>query len=287
LKKRNLVHIAHTDKNFTKICGSVEEVCIWNAANLYQTQDNGRGWFDIGHPRNDPFPEPGSIGWLRDADVLAALGVPVNHTSISLVVNNDFQTTFDTFVSYTDAVAYLLDSGVKVHMMYGDRDYACNWVGGEKVSLQFQHKRAADFAAAGYTPLTTPDGITGQTRQFGNLSFTRVYQAGHEVPSYQPIASYEIFMRATFNRDIATGLIPVTDELSTEGPSDVWHIKNIPPVMPKPRCYVLKPGTCTPEVWAKVVAGTVRVKDYWVVDEIEGAPVFGDDGDVQEVLDEL
>lgn len=61
--------------------------------------------------------------------------------------------------------------------MYGDRDYPCNWVGGEAASLAVPYSKAEDFAAAGYTPLVTPEGVQGMTRQFGNFSFTRVFQA--------------------------------------------------------------------------------------------------------------
>ena len=92
---------------------------------------------------------------------------------------------------------------------------------------------------------------------------------------YQPAAAYDIFMRATFNRDIPTGLLPVHDELSTVGPQDTWHIKNEPPVRPEPKCYVISPDTCTEEVWAKVVAGEVEVKDYFVVDK-KAEDVLGD-----------
>lgn len=87
------------------------------------------------------------------------------------------------------------------------------------------------------------------------------------MPSYQPIAAYEIFMRATFNRDIATGLLPTTDDYSTIGPKDTWHIKNTPPKKPEPKCYILKPATCVPDVWEKVKAGAVVVKDFFVVGE--------------------
>ena len=167
---------------------------------------------------------------------------------------------------FLDAIGYLLDSGVKVHMMYGDRDYACNWVGGEKASLAVPYSRIAEFAETGYSPLLTPDGISGQTRQLGNYSFTRVYQAGHEVPSYQPVAAYEIFMRATFNKDIPTGLLAVGDDFQTIGPLDTWSIKNIPPVAPEPKCYILSPGTCTAELWETVANGTATVKDWYVVE---------------------
>lgn len=174
-------------------------------------------------------------------------------------------------------------------MMYGDRDYPCNWVGGEAASLAVPYSQAARFADAGYAPLLTPEGIKGMTRQFGNLSFTRVFQAGHEVPSYQPAAAHEIFRRATFGLDIPTGLFTTDDQFATIGPKDIWHIKSVPHAPPKPKCYILKPTTCVPEVWGKVLAGAVTVKDWFVVDE--GDDVFEDSllesRPYQDVLDEL
>ena len=100
------------------------------------------------------------------------------------------------------------------------------------------------------------------------------------VPWYQPEVSYEIFMRAMFNQDIATGLLPVSDDLTTEGPSSVFHVKNKVPEAPESKCYVRVPDTCTPEQYATVLDGTAIVKDFFVVgnvnDEIKGG-VKGDE----------
>lgn len=79
-------------------------------------------------------------------------------------------------------IAYILDHGVRVAMIYGDRDYACNWVGGELASMKVPYLHHVDFAHTGYTPVVLdPLRSAGLTRQFGNFSFTRVYQAGHMV----------------------------------------------------------------------------------------------------------
>lgn len=174
-------------------------------------------------------------------------------------------------------------------MMYGDRDYPCNWVGGEAASLAVPYSKAAEFASAGYTPLVTPHGLKGMTRQFGNFSFTRVFQAGHEVPSYQPVAAHEIFRRATFGLDIPTGLFQTEDDFTTVGPSDIWHIKGVRPVPPEPSCYILKPNTCVPEIWKKVIAGTVKVKDWFVVDDEDAVEVadLGEASSKQDILEEL
>ncbi|KAK2023101.1 serine carboxypeptidase [Colletotrichum zoysiae] len=252
-------------KNVTEVCGHF--LAGWNeAVNTYLAMPDGKGWYDIAHDRHDPFPAPHLYGYLTEADVLSSLGVPVNYSESAGAVGRSFSHTFDIILGgFGESIGYLLDKGVKVHMMYGDRDYACNWVGGERASLAVPYSRSLDFANAGYAPLVTPDGVTGMTRQLGNYSFSRVFQAGHEVPAYQPVAAYEIFMRATFNRDVATGLVPVTDELSTVGVRDTWHIKNVPPPRPDPICYVLKPETCRPEVWERVVDGTALVRDWYVV----------------------
>ncbi|KAK0620974.1 carboxypeptidase C [Immersiella caudata] len=234
----------------------------------------GVGDYDITHPAADPFPPPYLYGYLTQESVLGALGVPVNYTPVSIAVNQAF--TFDTYDillgGFIEELGALLDGGVKVHMVYGDSDYACNWLGGETASLSIPHSHHSSFSSAGYTPLlipSSPERSYGLTRQHSNLSFTRVFNAGHEVPSYQPQAAYEIFMRATRNVDIATGTIPVTGELKTEGRKNVRGVKVKRGKEVKPRCYVLKRQTCTDEVWEGVVNGTVEVRDWFVVGDEE------------------
>ncbi|KAI0104269.1 carboxypeptidase S1 [Nemania sp. FL0031] len=263
--------------NLTLPCNDAATNCAMHNFEQYLSLDHG--WYDIAHPKADPFPAPHMHGYLRQATVLSALGVPVNYSEHSGAVAQGFSGTFDIIHGcFLSSIADLLDrGGVKVHLVYGDRDYACNWVGGEAASLAVPWSRAARFAEAGYTALLAPvDGVdgdgqeyafSGMTRQLGNFSFTRVFQAGHEVPSYAPAAAHAIFSRATFDRDIATGLVPLTDELVTVGFRDTWNVRNVPPERPLPKCYVLKPGTCLPEVWEKVVNGTAVVRDWFVVDD--------------------
>lgn len=161
-------------------------------------------------------------------------------------------------------------------------------MGGEAVSLAIPHKFQNEFATAGYTPLVVngPDEPPfvpfGLTRQFGNLSFTRVFQAGHMVPSYQPEASLRIFERALFNKDIATGTVDLTatggwtgvDEdtevFKTTGTRDTWWRKNEVLPAPKPLCYIINLMTCSKEDIQALRDGTAIVKDYVIVG-IKGA----------------
>jgi hypothetical protein len=232
--------------------------------------------YDITQPHENFFPPPYMHGYLTEESVLRALGVPVNFTFISWPVNTVFSVgTYDVLRGgFVENMVRLLDGGVKVHMVYGDRDFACNWFSGESASLSIPHSRSSLFSSAGYAPLLVPSSSesspethhAGFTRQYANLSFTRVFQAGHEVPSFQPLASYAVFMRAMFDKDVATGTVPVTDDLQTVGLSDIRGVKNKDvPERRKGKCYVLKRKTCTEEEWEGVVNGTAVVRDWVVV----------------------
>ena len=51
----------------------------------------------------------------------------------------------------------------------------------------------------------------------------RIYEAGHEVPFYQPKASLEMFKRVLGNVDIATGEITITGSYETTGEANATH----------------------------------------------------------------
>ena len=129
--------------------------------------------------------------------VQTALGVPLNFTGLSDPVSTGFQYTGDFVLGHNLAIlGQLLDQGIKVALVYGDADYQCNcelpeciheWVlttsglGGEAISLAINSSIKADFHSAGYANITTKGGHVGGTvRQYGNLSFSRVFSAGHQ-----------------------------------------------------------------------------------------------------------
>ena len=110
----------------------------------------------------------------------------------------------------------MLSKNVQVVLYAGDADYICNWLGVERVAETIDAK---NWGQAGYTDLLTSDGIVhGQVKQAGRFSFTRFYEAGHEVPFYQPLASLEFFGRAIELRDLASGFREVDDGYVTSGP---------------------------------------------------------------------
>jgi carboxypeptidase C (cathepsin A) len=234
--------------------------------------DAGYGYYDIAAVSQDPFPRNFYVGYLNQPHVQRALGVPVNYTNPGgSAPYYAFQNTGDyPRGGFMQDIGQLVDAGVKVHLVYGDRDYACNWIGGEAVSLAVQFKQMEQFAAAGYTNVSVNSSyVGGLVRQQGNFSFTRVFQAGHEVPSYQPETAYEIFRRALFNLDIATGQVSTAQNASysTAGLADTWSVKQAAPESEAAFCYSYAlSGTCTDEQYQSVVDGSAVIQNYVVID---------------------
>lgn len=80
----------------------------------------------------------------------------------------------------------------------------------ENVSLHLDYPEAPSFRSAGYAALQTNDSYQGGlVRQHDRVSFSRVFEAGHDVAAYQPETVLRIFERAIFGRDVATGDVDV------------------------------------------------------------------------------
>lgn len=99
--------------------------------------------------------------------------------------------------------------------MFGDADYDCNWYGGQ---VMVEHIAAGSttpglknaYASAGFQNLTTSDNVVhGQVKQAGPLTFVRVYESGHQVGFFQPLAEKAIHDRSVAGLDIATGRVNV------------------------------------------------------------------------------
>ncbi|KAF7556320.1 hypothetical protein G7Z17_g1569 [Cylindrodendrum hubeiense] len=258
-----------------KACEDASDFCQNEVEGPYINRKKW-GFYDIAHCYLDSFPGNEYLGYLADENIHKALGVPVNYTDISSTVGRAFNLTGDyarrNSHGYLENIASLLDSGIRVAMVYGDRDYACNWIGGERISLGVGYAQSNEFNLAGYADVITDDPKpAGQVRQHGLFSFTRVYQSGHMVPAYQPKAAYQILHRTMQNKDIATGKIPVTGNYSTSGPYKSTTNLKAPPVPPVV-CYLrAMPGTCAKNQIDDVKKGTALIKDGVIVQPLPQA----------------
>lgn len=184
-------------------CSQAADMCRNNVEYLYYNYA-GRSTYDIRHPQKDPTPiSDYYIAYMNEAYVQNAIGVASNYTRTNYNIYSIFGVTGDfVYPNFLIDLQEILDSGVRVALFYGDagsywwyasagvkltdfQDYICNWFGGEALSKQVGYKNQAEFNESGYTPFVVDGFEYGATREYGNFSFTRIYESGHEIPFYQ------------------------------------------------------------------------------------------------------
>ncbi|OCK74270.1 putative carboxypeptidase S1 [Lepidopterella palustris CBS 459.81] len=207
------------------VCTEAEDMCRDNVESPYYMY-SGRGVYDIRHPFDDPTPPPYFSAYLNQPEVQDAIGVNLNYTESNNDIYWAFQETGDfVYPNFIEDIEMLLNEGVRVSLYYGDADYICNWFGGQAVSLAVNYTHSAEFAAAGYEPMKVNGVEYGEVRQYGNFSFLRIYESGHLVPYYQPVAALALFNRTINHLNIADGL-PLTSNYSTHGKPKATHTES-------------------------------------------------------------
>jgi carboxypeptidase C (cathepsin A) len=225
-----------------EICSQAYRACqqVFGAYN-----GKGRSIYDISQSSLDPFPASHYLEYLNTFPVQAAIGAQVNYTQSSEMVFGSFVNTGDYVRGgQIDDLAALLAAGIRVAFMYGDRDFICNWVGGEAVSFAVAAAAAllqpsySSWYDAGYAPIVANSSyIGGVVRQYGNLSFSRVYDAGHLVPAYQPETAFTIFTRIIQGEDVSTGEPVDLGSFATSGDANATHASSAP-AMADPTCFI-------------------------------------------------
>ncbi|KAK4545869.1 hypothetical protein LTR36_002433 [Oleoguttula mirabilis] len=266
------------------ICEQAQMTCA-NISAFYYAE--GFDPYDIRQQLPSPDPPAAYQEYLNNASVLAAIGAKVNYTESSTYVQAGFISTGDTIRGGAiEDLAYLLSLGIRVALIYGDADYICNWFGGEAVSLaiaaQLQNytsptttnaatsdstsafatscanpaSYATAFPAAGYADIVVNASyVGGAVRQYGNLSFSRIYDSGHFVPYFQPETAFTVFTRVLQGADISTGDIVDLSTFGTTGPSNSTHT-NSAPAAPSQTCWLRSfNATCSNDDLDAMLAG--------------------------------
>jgi carboxypeptidase C (cathepsin A) len=199
--------------------------------------------YDIAESSHDPFPSRHWVEYLNQPQVLQALGSPVNFTHFNRNVRRRFLETGDLArATMIPKITRFLQQGIRVGLMYGDRDFSCQWFGGEETSLQIAKGASPelgnDFASAGYAPIVVNETyIGGDVRQYGNLSFSRIFQAGHALSAYQPETAFRVFERLISGKSVSNGGHIDLSTFSTHGPPSSDHRDTLPE-RSEPVCFV-------------------------------------------------
>jgi carboxypeptidase C (cathepsin A) len=217
------------ESGINEICSYADSFCYNQVEALYD-RFTKRDEYDMRELTPDPFPPSFYVQYLNTPHVQAAIGAFQNYSESSSTVGTAFGTTGDDgrIFRILENIRSLLRKGITVMLFVGDADYVCNVIGNEAVADEIGHE---GFDEAGYAALETSDHTKhGEVKQAGIFSFVRIYDSGHEVPFYQPLAALEIFERAIAGKDIATGKVTVKDGhdgYRTKGPKRTTYHEGI------------------------------------------------------------
>ncbi len=243
------------DNNTNQLCEEAQYTCNEITGRI---QAGGYYPYDIRQQLPSPDPPAAYQEYLNNETVLAAIGAKVNFTESNPYVQAGFISTGDTIRGgLVEDLANLIRGGVRVALIYGDADYLCNWFGGEAISLALaaelsDYPYAASTVPGTSSPPTYADGfpaagyaqivpnktyVGGVVRQYGNLSFSRIYNAGHFVPYYQPETAFNVFARIINGLEVATGDLVDLSSFGSTGPANSTFTTTAT-YSPEPTCWV-------------------------------------------------
>jgi cathepsin A (carboxypeptidase C) len=140
--------------------------------------------YDIREKCNDPplcYNFSNSDVYLNNATVQAKLGVSGRQW---VECNKNVHTALlgDWNLNMASKISAVLESGLNVLVYSGDKDWVCNWRGGEAWTNAVEWSGQSHFNTTSYKDWIVNGQAAGQLKKYNNLSFLRVYNAGHMVP---------------------------------------------------------------------------------------------------------
>ncbi|CDH58681.1 carboxypeptidase s1 [Lichtheimia corymbifera JMRC:FSU:9682] len=167
--------------NANQQCGQIEGIYAQSGHSFYDIRQEGD---DVPHPFVDE---------LNKDSVIKELGARGHFSMCSDSVGMAFAKTGDGARSYVPVLEKLLKEGIPVLIYVGDADVICNWYGNQDVVDALKWDGSDAFSKTKLTAWKADGKEVGQFRSADKLTFVRVYEAGHEVPMYQPEAALNMF----------------------------------------------------------------------------------------------
>ncbi|KAG9000784.1 hypothetical protein FRB94_005164 [Tulasnella sp. JGI-2019a] len=184
-----------------KVCYNTFNYC---EKNVYVPCAGDRDPYDIRSTRRDPPPPTWYIDYLRQKWVQKAIGAEVKYSDGNTSVFDKFVKGGDPTRTRLPQLGNLADMKLKIlicmnnmNHQYGDANYICNWTGGLALSLNMNWYGRTGFGKAPFQDITIGrSGVVATVVNVDNFSFARVFNAGHEVPFYQPVVALEFLRQA-------------------------------------------------------------------------------------------
>jgi len=160
--------------------------------------------YDIRAPSNDPNPPDTYVSYLQSAAVVKAIGANSTYAECPDAPYEKFSSTGDDARSLLSTLSTVVKSGITTLIWAGDADWICNWFGGLAAANAITYSGTTQFNAKTVSSYTVNGTAAGTFKSVGNLSWLRVFGAGHEVPYYQPALALQAFTQTMQKKAISS-----------------------------------------------------------------------------------
>ncbi|KAI8369484.1 carboxypeptidase S1 [Radiomyces spectabilis] len=174
-------------------CIAAEKYCQNNVELHYYS--SGKSFYDVRRGANDIVYPDDYVKFLNTPETRHLIGARTGYEECPTEPASNFGQTGDNIRTFSPAISDLLNSGVRVLVYAGDADYICNWYGNYAWTMQLQWQQSPAFRAASLNAWNFQGKQVGQVQYGGDLTFLRIYDAGHEVPFSQPAPALEMFRK--------------------------------------------------------------------------------------------
>ncbi len=134
--------------------------------------------------------EVGLTQYLNKPFVQRALGVNQKFVSTNSSVTEAMLS--DYVVSLQPEMSSLLQRGINVTLVFGDKDYICNWIGGEWLANELEWAGQAEFLKESFQDWQLGGVPVAKVRRHEQLRLVVVRGAGHSVNARQRAMGREI-----------------------------------------------------------------------------------------------
>lgn len=173
-----------------KICSDADAFCI---NTMFVPAVGNLDNLDLRQNSSALFPPEYYLNLLANSTIMNKIGAESTYSECADPPYELFVGTGDDARTLLPELAALVNSKLKVLIWAGDTDINCNWIGGYASMKAMNWYGKETLQQTPLKNLTMNGKAVAQYINIDNFSFARIFEAGHEVPAFQPAVSLEIF----------------------------------------------------------------------------------------------
>ncbi|KAI4186842.1 MAG: hypothetical protein LQ348_004165 [Seirophora lacunosa] len=187
------------------VCRDADDVCYENIQAPLSMTGNFDP-YDVRELSSNPKPRTElHMEYLQSSAVLKAIGAKYpTYQACADAPFQAFETTGDRVRSFLSQLSDVVQKGIQTVVWAGDADWICNWIGNQAAAEAVVYSGQSEFTNASLAPYHVAGKQAGTFKAVGKLSFARIFEAGHQVPYYQPEAALQIFKQTMMGQGLSS-----------------------------------------------------------------------------------